>query len=69
MTATHAPHSQTQHSSQCNHDTCETYLDHFNEQVIPGHRLAWSWYYDMVEDLNACAVAGGEWGYCWRKEF
>lgn len=47
-------------------DTGETSLDHLNEQVIPGHPLAWSWHYDMVEHLNACAVAGGEWAYCWR---
>jgi hypothetical protein len=25
-----------------------------------------SWYYEMVEDLNACAVSGGEWAYCWN---
>lgn len=66
MTATYAPHRKDQHTARCGEDTCETYLDHFNAQVIPGHPLAWSWYFDMVEDLNAAAVAGGEWVYCWR---
>jgi hypothetical protein len=41
-------------------------LVELNAQVIPDHPLAWSWYYDMVEELNAQSVSGGEWSYCWR---
>jgi len=37
-------------------------------ETIPGRPLAWSWYYDMIEDLNAIAVTGGEWGMCWKEE-
>lgn len=59
-------HTKTEHTAQCCFETCETHLEHFNERVIPGHPLAWSWHWEMIEELNAEAVAGGEWAYCWR---
>ncbi|MEU4709520.1 hypothetical protein AB0G00_24150 [Nocardia salmonicida] len=60
------PHTKAEHTARCTEDNCESFLEHFNDRIVPGHPLAWSWYYDMIESNNAMAVAGGEWNYCWR---
>ena len=48
-----------------NIDMTHEQLDTYNASI--SGLFAESWYYDMIEDLNALAVSGGEWGMCWQR--